>query len=141
MAKRNGVCDRFCNGCIYNGYFDGRHTICEYYLVTNERRPCPAGTGCTVKKTGKKISRWEYEKESTWQKREKQQKQQKKIQIQTKEKGVYHRVCPCCGTEFDTTNKRQIYCCKNCKFRMAQRAWNKRKKAKKGGNKHGQETA
>ena len=133
MAKHNGVCDRFCKGCVYNGYFNSRElSICEYYFVTNERRPCPAGTGCTVKKTGKKISRWEYEKENTWEKRK------QKIQSQPKEKVVYHRVCACgCGKEFDTTNKRQIYFSKKCKMRVAQKAWIQRRKANKGGIKNG----
>lgn len=124
MAKRKGICDRFCKGCVYNGYFAGGElSICEYFLITNQLRPCPAGTGCTVKKTGKKISRWDYERELTWQKREKRK-------CEPKEREVFHRVCACCGTAFDTVFKQQIYCCKKCKMRMAQRAWIKRNKEK-----------
>jgi hypothetical protein len=134
--KREGVCDKYCEGCIFAGHVNGCHgiTLCEYFLTTGQLRPCPAGTGCTVKRRGKKVSRWEHESDMTWQKR-------KEKDSTPKEREAFHRVCACCGTEFDTIYKQQIYCCKKCKYRMAQRAWNKRKKAKKGGNKHGQETA
>lgn len=39
-------------------YLDNHH-ICNYYLITGQRRPCPAGAGCTVADTGRKLRPWE----------------------------------------------------------------------------------
>jgi len=39
-------------------YLDNHH-ICSYYLITGIRRPCPAGSGCTVADTGRKLRPWE----------------------------------------------------------------------------------
>lgn len=110
--QRSGVCDKFCNGCVFLGYGNGETKLCEYLLRTDQRRPCPAGTGCTVKQTGKKKTTWRHEADRTW-----------KIK---KKKEVYHRVCPCCGTEFDTTDSRKIFCTKSCNTRNAQRNHYKR---------------
>ena len=56
----NGLVDKYCRGCIYltricRSITDQR--ACDYIGATNRRRPCPAGKGCTVKKTGKKYDR------------------------------------------------------------------------------------
>jgi hypothetical protein len=116
MAK--GLCDSFCKGCIYNGYgVSDTVTICTYFLTTDNRRPCPAGSGCTVKQTGRKKGKWEQEKDESWKQREK-----------TISKEVLHRVCPCCGTEFDTNNKRKIYCSRKCTGLSTQRAFQKRRR-------------
>lgn len=37
-----------CKGCIYLGAA-GNYPVCNYLLATKQRRPCPAGAGCTVK--------------------------------------------------------------------------------------------
>lgn len=38
-----------CEGCIYyRGEFE-INRCCNYYLMTDKRRPCPPGEGCTVK--------------------------------------------------------------------------------------------
>lgn len=43
---------RYCRGCVYLGSA-GMNACCDYYLVTGNRRPCPAGTkDCSVKKYG-----------------------------------------------------------------------------------------
>lgn len=39
-------------------YLDNHH-ICNYYLITGIRRPCPAGSGCTVADAGRKLRPWE----------------------------------------------------------------------------------
>ena len=39
-------------------YLDNHH-ICNYYLITGQRRPCPAGAGCTVADAGRKLRPWE----------------------------------------------------------------------------------
>lgn len=59
MAK---LCDEYCEGCIYSVVFGGlqgwpgmkRVQACEYILHAEERRPCPPGKGCTVKRTEQK---------------------------------------------------------------------------------------
>lgn len=40
-----------CRDCIYSFYIDGRTRGCGYLLITDKRRPCPPGEGCTVKQT------------------------------------------------------------------------------------------
>ena len=39
-------------------YLDNHH-MCNYYLITGQRRPCPAGAGCTVADAGRKLRPWE----------------------------------------------------------------------------------
>lgn len=40
----------YCSDCFYGVYLPSvKEFCCRYYLMTNERRPCPAGDGCTVK--------------------------------------------------------------------------------------------
>ena len=39
-------------------YLDNHH-ICNYYLITGQRRPCQAGSGCTVADAGRKLRPWE----------------------------------------------------------------------------------
>lgn len=34
--------------CIHNGFWDTNVRYCEYMFNTGQRRPCPAGPGCTV---------------------------------------------------------------------------------------------
>jgi hypothetical protein len=52
MGKsKEKVCDENCMDCIY---FTGHVEItwcCNYFLMTDHRRPCPPGTGCTVKQS------------------------------------------------------------------------------------------
>lgn len=103
--QRPSVCDRFCDGCVFLAWANGNCRVCEYFFCTGQRRPCPAGTGCIVKQTGKKKTNWRYEADRTWKNKEKREK--KPV--------VYHRACPTCGTAFDTTSKNKVYCCKKCK--------------------------
>lgn len=112
----NGVCDRFCKGCIYcngtSGDYNGS-SCCTYYLVTDKRRPCPAGTGCTVKNTGKKKGAWRYKNYADWAEKMKKAREAKKV--------VRKVICKECGTEFETVSKLAIYCSKRCKDRVSQR--------------------
>lgn len=41
-----------CKGCIYS-FVTNCGTYCQYILITEHRRPCPPGKGCTVKKVQK----------------------------------------------------------------------------------------
>lgn len=55
--------DPWCSKCIYYG----RSTrTCDYILMEDQRRPCPAGDGCTARRTSRKVSkmgkpRWDTE--------------------------------------------------------------------------------
>lgn len=48
-----GLVDRYCRRCIYLTRVSGEKVgkACDYIGHTGHRRPCPAGTGCTVRKT------------------------------------------------------------------------------------------
>lgn len=120
MAKKKGLCDSFCKGCVYEVYATHEQKMCNYYIATGIRRPCPAGTGCTVKKTGKKVGKWELDKVESYKRRKE------------KTKEVLHRVCPYCGTAFDTEYTTKIYCSKKCVNKVAQKAWRKRKEVRHG---------
>ena len=120
--RRKGVCNSYCNGCIYLGYATGDMKLCEYMLRTDKRRPCPAGTGCTVKQKGERKTRWELEKEEGWKVRMQREKKTAPV------KEVFRRVCPVCGKSFITTDGKKIYCCDDCRYRnKAAKAAEKRK--------------
>lgn len=59
------TCDWYCKGCIYRGGQSGLIKCCNYYLITNKRRPCPAGDGCTVRRLRKQTGGDETGKKST----------------------------------------------------------------------------
>jgi hypothetical protein len=48
------VCDKYCLDCTYFGGHTESFRSCNYYLTTDIRRPCPPGSGCTVKKKAKR---------------------------------------------------------------------------------------
>ena len=53
----NGLVDSSCRGCVYLTGVScdaTKHRACFYLVETQTRRPCPAGKGCTVRKTGKR---------------------------------------------------------------------------------------
>lgn len=115
--KRKGVCDSFCDGCVFKGYANATLYVCEYFFQTGIQRPCPAGTGCTVKETGKKKKRWQHESDRTWKNKQKRE--------------LLHKVCVRCGQPFDTTNPKKMYCSNRCKNNAQQSASHKRKTADK----------
>ncbi len=59
----SGVVDDHCRGCQYRGRIRAGATkdatdhyyCCNFMLIEGRRRPCPAGTGRTVKVRGKMI--------------------------------------------------------------------------------------
>lgn len=61
MAAREcteAVVDSYCRGCIYRANTTGStggEIYCSYILINHKCRPCPAGTGCTERKVGKRI--------------------------------------------------------------------------------------
>ena len=47
-----GVCTKYCDACVYRKVFTGGWLpYCDYLCMVGERRPCPAGDGCTVRVT------------------------------------------------------------------------------------------
>ena len=59
------VCDRYCLNCIYYIGSSDCLLYCNYYLMTDKRRPCDPGTGCTVRvlRKRKRIPKKERERE------------------------------------------------------------------------------
>ena len=39
----------YCEKCVYRKTFTSAGPYCDYLCMTNERRPCPPGEGCTVR--------------------------------------------------------------------------------------------
>lgn len=128
----NGLCDRYCKDCVYAySYGDSTAHICTYYLTTSIRRPCPAGEGCTVKKAGRKIGKWEYENTVQWEQARQRRKElwrEDAIQRMQEARKQYRLdrmrtlTCPECGKEFMTDHPRKIYCSVTCKSRAKCRA-------------------
>lgn len=56
----NKVCDSYCLNCIYCLGFCDVTWCCNYYLMTDKRRPCPSGKGCTVRveRKRKRTKKW-----------------------------------------------------------------------------------
>lgn len=121
MAK--GLCDHYCIGCLYNIITcGGTCSICTYYLDTGNRRPCPAGTGCTVKQTGRRNGAWRHKNDHTWAERMYEAKMAKAV--------LRKSVCKHCGAEFETVVNTQVYCTKRCRYRAAQRTYLDKQKIK-----------
>lgn len=48
----------YCDDCVYSAALSAVTTrVCNYFLATDKRRPCPAGEGCTVKVVRKRRRR------------------------------------------------------------------------------------
>lgn len=55
------ICTGYCDGCRFRYMIGGTFVrCCNYYFVTNQRRPCPAGDGCTVRMARKEDQKREY---------------------------------------------------------------------------------
>lgn len=93
----NGLVDETCIPCMFSARHENLKipTSCDYYIITGERRPCPAGKGCTVRMLG--------------------EKKRKRVHLtgrDPKRKTVLF--CPKCGTPVADRRKKR---CVNC------RAW------------------
>ena len=132
------ICDEYCDGCIYSQREGGSVglRICTYYLVTDIRRPCPAGSGCTVRKNGRKANRWSYEANNTWQQKkttaQRNDDYTEKLRQIIKAQKIMSKQCKECGETFITDNPSRAYCSIRCKNRIAQRKYYERKKANEG---------
>lgn len=112
--KRN-VCDEFCDGCVYKSTLMDFPRCCNYLLATGKVRPCPAGTGCTVKLHGKKRTRQRLDDEE-WEKlkKERKKKYSKEYWEKKKSERMQTMTCPLCGEQFETSDTRRRYCSKEC---------------------------
>lgn len=54
--KEHLVSVAYCDGCKYFWHRTAKGIAlgCDYFLVTGQRRPCPAGKGCKVKTIGER---------------------------------------------------------------------------------------
>lgn len=112
---RENICDEYCDGCAYLNRAGGTVIrCCNYYLTTGAHRPCPAGTGCIVKRSGKKQIQWSKENAERWQnlkeKRQKQKPEKKKRIAQ-----IQRIICKGCGKPFVPEDPRRLYCCEECR--------------------------
>ena len=63
------VCDGYCHSCIYYIGANNASYFCNYYLLTDKRRPCDPGTGCTVRVLRKRQRKSQKERDrERWQK-------------------------------------------------------------------------
>lgn len=53
------VCTKYCDKCTFRKFFHNYFRYCDYLLMTGERRPCPAGDGCTVRVNRVVHRKWE----------------------------------------------------------------------------------
>ena len=102
------VCDSYCKDCMFSNTTGNGDICCNWYLATDIRRPCNAGTGCTVKKKGQKIGKWDYENNVKWMNAQKERKEKKRADK--------YGTCKWCGEVFvrDTHNK--SYCSDECRL-------------------------
>lgn len=115
----------YCKDCTY-GSIAGEHIICNYFLSTGIRRPCPAGDGCTVKKKGRKVNNWGYEDGIKWKQADEYRKQCREerleqIRRERHLKNIRIATCPECGKEFEAYDPKRIYCSNQCKCRVESR--------------------
>ena len=116
--KKQSICDSYCYGCYYLLGGNDRLMTCDYFEKADKLRPCPAGNGCTAKKT---IAQHNAEQKA---------KENPKTWIVK---------CGICGKEFETKDKRRKNCSKECLLisrRNASKAQSERLKEER----HGKET-
>lgn len=102
------ICDEYCLDCKFFGGHAEFECCCNYFLTTNKRRPCPAGTGCTVKI--KRKNKRKFGKYSILS-------LQKAKETKKKKEPVIKR-CPECGKEFLLNRPNKKYCNYEC-YRIA----------------------
>ena len=102
------ICDEYCLDCKFFGGHSEFECCCNYLLMTNKRRPCPPGIGCTVKvKRKNKRVLGKYSIITI-----------KKPKKTKKEKEPVFKRCPQCGKEFLLNRPNKKYCDYEC-YRIA----------------------
>ena len=114
------VCDNYCKGCIYMGLLQSYAKCCNYYEKTGKRRPCPAGTGCTVKVDGKKRRAWDCPEDAKERHRRQARERARRIREAEKKNRLHTVTCRVCGKVFETADSRRKLCSHEC-YEEAQR--------------------
>lgn len=116
------VCDSYCKGCIYSGKSQGL-PCCRYVFVEDKLRPCPAGTGCTVKLTNKDVKRRNDEerkaKEIQRMKLQAELREQKHREYLAKkqaEQEERRKPCKHCGKIFLPNKDHRDHCSSECAY-------------------------
>ena len=86
-SKKQSICDSYCRGCYYLLGGNNGLMTCDYFEKADKLRPCPAGKGCTERRTPSQIFA-----------ERKEQKTAKEMQ---------RIVCVVCGTEFSSTSEKR----------------------------------
>ena len=129
------VCDNYCKGCIYLGKINGNAPCCQYVFMEDKLRPCPAGTGCTVRITNQEAKRRNDEerkaKEIQRMKLQAELREQKhreylaKKQAEQEEK---RKPCKNCGKIFLPNKDHRDHCCDECAYQYHLKTENERSK-------------
>ena len=108
------VCDSYCKNCIYVGKASWHTLCCRYVFVEDKLRPCPAGTGCTVKMTDQEVKRRAAAAKKANDIERKAIIAQKKRENYAKKRAERRKFCRYCGKEFMPTKERHFFCCSEC---------------------------
>lgn len=137
----HSVCDKFCDGCAFEGKLQFDLRVCNYLLCTGKRRPCPAGTGCTVKETGRRRKGWHEEEANSrknhriripaQEKRERKREREQERREKARKDREFTMKCGVCGKLFKTTDTRRRNCSPECSTRARTRSTNNYRKRRK----------
>ena len=103
------ACNNYCNGCVYQGFVNGKVPCCNYIFMEDKRRPCPPGAGCTVKMTNREAQR-----KAAGDRKRKALERAKEARAKKRLARVHTVVCPICGKAFETDRVQARYCYKEC---------------------------
>ena len=126
------VCDNYCKGCIYSGKSQGL-PCCRYVFVEDKLRPCPAGTGCTVKLTNKDVKRRNDEERKAkeiqrmkLQAELREQKHREHLAKKLAEQEEKRKPCKNCGKIFLPNKDHRDHCCDECAYQYHLKTENER---------------
>ena len=100
--------DEYCEGCYYRAFFPALGWGCEYLVMTEKRRPCPSGAGCTVKLVKDRVGTKNAEHRKTIlaveamtdEEKEARRQRQKLTNCINCGAPLKEKICPYCGTEY-----------------------------------------
>lgn len=88
------VCDKFCDKCAFRKKFSCGLYYCDYFCMTDRRRPCPAGEGCTVRveqKVYRKQKRTPEQKAAFAQEQRKKEAERKRVYYELNRERILER--------------------------------------------------
>ena len=126
------ICDSYCRGCIYSGKSQGL-PCCQYVFMEDKLRPCPAGTGCTVRITNQEVRRRnEEERKAIAVERMKlqaalrEQKHREYLAKKQAEQEEKRKPCKNCGKIFLPNKEHRDHCCNECAYQYHLKTENER---------------